>query len=149
MIRKIKPVSKIIRIETEIRRYLGGIHAQNRELSGLEQIWIPVLDIYEKEEEVVVEVELPGILKKDVEIIICGTRIEVKGMKKEEAGGAGLRYHRLEREYGAFRRVAFVPSSVDPDRTTAVLANGILTIVLKKQERKSREIEVKIGKTES
>ncbi|MDD8014463.1 MAG: Hsp20/alpha crystallin family protein [Acidobacteriota bacterium] len=149
MIRKIKPVSKIIRIETEIRRYLGGIHGQNRELSGLEQIWIPVLDIYEKEEEVVVEVELPGILKKDVEIIICGTRIEVKGMKKEEAGGAGLRYHRLEREYGAFRRVAFVPSSVDPDRTTAVLANGILTIVLKKQERKSREIELKIAKTES
>jgi len=146
MIRRIRPVSKIIKLEAEIRRGLGGVCSQSRELPGLEQVWIPAVDIYEKEDEVIVEVELPGVLKKDVKIMICGTRIDIRGMKKEDAAGAGLRYHRLEREYGAFQRVAFVPSSVDPDRTRAVLENGILTITLQKQKRGNREVEVKIGK---
>ena len=146
MIRRIRPVSRILKIETEVRSSDGGSGTPEHELPGLDRIWFPAVDIYEREDSVVVEIELAGVLKRDVKITLSGNRIEVKGLKKEVPMG-GARYHRLERAYGTFDRTIFVPSTVMPDKTSATLENGILTIILKKPPRRSREVEVKIGKT--
>lgn len=146
MIRRIRPVSRIIKIEAEIRRQGVGAFARGSDLPGLDQVWVPAVDIYEKDDEIVVEVELAGVLKKDVRIMLYGNRIEVKGLKKEGPAEAVPRYHRLEREYGTFRRMIFVPCAIQPDRTAATLENGILTIVLKKRPGPTPKVEVKIRK---
>jgi len=146
MIRRIRPVSRIIKIEAEIRRQGVGALARGSDLPGLDQVWVPAVDIYEKDDEIVVEVELAGVLKKDVRIMLYGNRIEVKGLKKEGPAEAVPRYHRLEREYGTFRRMIFIPCAIQPDRTAATLENGILTIVLKKRSGPTPKVEVKIRK---
>ena len=107
------------------------------------------MDVYENAGEVVVEVELPGVLKEDVVIVLRGGRLEVKGLKKDlPAAEAGARYHRLEREYGTFRRVVLIPASVVAEKSSATLENGILKVVLRKPPRRTRKVEVRNAGTE-
>jgi HSP20 family protein len=145
MIRRIRPVSRVIKIETEVRPCGPGGLGEH-ELPGLDRVWFPAVDIYEREDAVVVEIELAGVFKKDIKVTLAGNRVRIKGLKKEIPGEGGARFHRLERAYGTFDRTIFVPSSVLADKTSATLENGILTIVLKKPPRRSREVEVKIDK---
>ncbi len=147
MIRRIRPVSRILRIETEVRKSCGGDGPREHELPGLDRVWFPPVDVYEREDAVIVEIELAGVLKKDVKVTLAANRIQVKGLKKEVPAGGPARYHRLERAYGTFDRTIFIPSTVLADKTTATLENGILTVVLKKPPRRNREVEVKIAKT--
>ncbi len=144
MLRRIRPVSSVLRIETEVRNSGGPGFGREAELPGLDGVWTPSVDVYENEREVVVEVELPGVLKEDVVIVLRGGRLELKGLKKDlPSPGSGARYHRLEREYGTFRRVVYIPASVLAERASATLENGILTVVLRKPPRRTRKVEVR------
>ena len=144
MLRRIRPVSRILRIETEVRSSGGAGFGRESGLPGLDGVWTPSVDVYENEREVVIEVELPGVLKEDVVIVLRGGRLELKGLKKDlPSPGSGARYHRLEREYGTFRRVVYIPASVLAERASATLENGILTVVLRKPPRRTRMVEVR------
>ena len=106
------------------------------------------MDVYEKEEEIVIETEVPGIPPNDISIYLYSSRIEIKGVKKEDVCPSGIKYMRLEREYGKFRRTIALPCSVLPEKAKAVLENGILTLTLKKYKKKrEKEVMVKIQKT--
>jgi len=148
MIKRIKPVSRIIKIEEEIQRIMGEVFFPKREALEVNEGWVPCVDIYEKENEIVVETELPGVSQKDITISLHSNRIEVKGLKRENQIPEKAKYLRLEREYGNFRRVIFLPSSALPEKTKASLENGILTITLKKFKKKEKEVMVKIDRPE-
>lgn len=148
MIKKIKPVSSIVKIEDEIQRIMGEVFFQKKEILELNEGWVPYLDIYEKENEIIVETELPGVAQKDITISLHSNRIEVKGMKRENPIPEKTKYLRLEREYGNFRRVVSLPTSILPEKTKACLENGILTIILKKFKKKEKEVLVKIERHE-
>lgn len=149
MVRKIKPVSRIAKIEAEINRIMGEVFSQRREFLGLDEGWVPCVDIYEKENEFTIETEVPGVSQKDITILLHSSRIEIRGIKKENLPPSGVRYLRLEREYGTFSRVISLPSAVIPEKTSATLENGILRIVLRKLKRvREREVMVKIQETE-
>jgi HSP20 family protein len=133
MIRRIKAVSRVLRIETEIDSIGGGGLIQESELAGLPQSWVPSVDVYEKETEVIVEIEVPGISRKNLRIWHYGNHIEIRGVKKEALKEGHKKYLRLERAFGSFRRVVFLPRAVSTEKTAAYLENGILTVVLKKK----------------
>ena len=98
---------------------------------------------------ITVEVELPGVEQKDIQLVFYGNRIEIKGLKNEIPPGARIKYLRLEREYGPFRRFIFLPNAVHPEKTRALLENGVLTIQFKKVKRKhDRQVVLKIRKPE-
>ena len=139
MAKKIRPRSQTVRIEAEINRLAGEVFERNRELLALGEGWVPVVDISESETEIIVEAELPGVTESDVQLVLHNNRLEIKGMKREILGHSKVKYFRLERESGPFRRYVFLPNAVNPDRTKAVLENGVLTIVFKKYRRKKQE----------
>ena len=139
MIKRIKPVSRIVKIEAEINRIMGEIFMQKRELFGLDESWIPYVDISERRNEIIVEIELPGVNHKDITILLHNTRIEVKGIKRESPPPGNIKYLRLERTYGNFRRFIFLPSAVLPEKAKASFENGILTVILKKFVRKGKK----------
>jgi HSP20 family protein len=148
MVKKIRPVSRVVKIEAEINKIFGEFFSQKKDLLGLDESWIPCVDISEKEDEVIVKVELPGVDQKDISILLHSNRIEIKGIKRERRSRSRIRYFRLEREFGTFRRIIFLPSAVDPDKSKALLKNGILTVLLKKyRRRKEREVVVKVQKS--
>lgn len=97
--------------------------------------WIPPVDIYEQSEELVVEIELPGVEPHEISITVHANRIDLKGKKKEEEAAKGGHYIRLEREYGQFSRFIPLPCLVFPDHTLAWLEDGVLTIKLKKYKK--------------
>ncbi|MDH5386689.1 MAG: Hsp20/alpha crystallin family protein, partial [Candidatus Aminicenantes bacterium] len=70
MVRKIRPVSRIVKIEAEIDRIFGEFFSQENELFGLDESWVPCVDISEKGNEVIVAVELPGVAQKDITILL-------------------------------------------------------------------------------
>jgi HSP20 family protein len=149
MVRKIKPVSRIIRIETEIDRIQRASSPRRDRFLDLDENWIPRVDVYEKPGEIVVEAEVPGVGQSDLVIIVQSSRVEIKGMKKEHGSSGGIRYLRLEREFGSFRRLVALPATVVPDMAKAFLHNGVLTLQLKKYVPEDEEkIIVTIHKDE-
>lgn len=149
MVRKIKPVSRIIRIETEIDRIQWASAPRRDRFLDWDENWIPRVDVYEKPGEIVVEVEVPGVGQSDLDITVQSTRVEIKGMKKERSSSERIRYLRLEREFGSFRRLVALPAAVVPDRAKAFLHNGVLTLQLKKYlPEEDKEIVVAIHKDE-
>lgn len=98
--------------------------------------WIPRVDISERADELIVEVELPGVEPQDISVVVHANRIDLKGKKKEDDTAKGGHYIRLEREYGEFSRFIPLPCLVFPDHTVAWLEDGILTIRLKKFKKK-------------
>ena len=149
MVKKIKPVSRTEKIEAEINRIAAEVFFQKREFFGLDEIWVPCVDISEKRNEIVVEIEVPGVSQKDINILLHSNRLEITGVKREKLSLGKKRYLRLEREYGNFRRYIFLPSIVIPDKATASLENGVLRIILKKFRRRGEEeVVVKIHKAQ-
>jgi len=148
MVKKIKPVSRTVKIEAEIDKIVGEVFFQKWDFFGLDESWVPCVDLSEKQDDITIAVELPGVAKKDINILLHSNRIEISGLKKENLPQSKIKYHRLEREYGTFRRYIFLPSLVIPEKAKASLENGILCVVLKKYKRKKdKEVVVKIQKS--
>ena len=103
----------------------------------------PALNIWEDDQSLFVETELPGLTMTDVEVTVMGNELTIKGERKE-APVEGATYHRRERTAGAFARVMKLPMEIDANRVTATLKDGVLTVTLPKAEAaKPRRIEVK------
>ena len=64
MQKKIRPVSRIVKIETEINRIVDEMFSHERKIYGLDESWIPWIDVSERQTEIIVEVELPGTPRK-------------------------------------------------------------------------------------
>jgi HSP20 family protein len=108
-------------------------------------LWLPAVDVVERDTDYAVKVELPGVNKEDVKITVQKDVLTIKGEKKQEQEKKGDNYHRLERSYGAFQRSFTLPSSVKSDKIEASYSNGVLTVTLPKvEEVKAEGIEVKV-----
>jgi len=149
MVKRIHPVTRVAKFESVIRRLMNEAMTERPEFPELQGGWLPLVDVYEKDEAIVVEVEVPGLSAREIVISLRLSRIEIRGMKIETPVKAGTRYLRLEREYGKFQRTVPLPCAVDMDGAKAYLENGILTVNLKKpKSARERDIIVKIQKNE-
>lgn len=112
--------------------------------------WSPSVDIYESENEIVLEAELPGMRREDFEVSIENNVITLKGERRFEKKEEGDNYHRVERSYGSFTRSFSLPRTVSAEETSADFKNGILRVSLpKREEAKARRIEVTGDETEA
>lgn len=96
---------------------------------GLAMDWTPAVEMFERDGQLVVRAELPGLSADDVRIEVTEDSLVIEGerrseMEVEEEGGV----YRSERTYGRFSRVISLPEGVDPDGAQARFENGILEI---------------------
>jgi HSP20 family protein len=104
----------------------------------------PAVNISEDKGKYYVRTELPGIKADDINLEIIGRNLTIAGERKIPSEGENARYHRKEREAGRFSRVVSLPGDVDINRVEAKLTNGLLTIVIAKEEAaKPKQITVK------
>lgn len=108
----------------------------------------PLSDFYETDKEVVAEVEVPGIDKKDIQVYVYSDGIEIKAdVKKEdkqEDKKKGI--FRFERTHSGFYRYFRLPKYVDPDKASAEYKNGILIVRVPKKahaERSKHRVDIK------
>jgi len=95
-------------------------------------LWSPAADVFETPEEIILQVELPGILLEDVRLEALDGRIKVAGHRRPHAAVEPRHFVRMERIYGAFSREFAVPASIDPAAIKATLRAGVLRVVAPK-----------------
>ena len=110
-------------------------------------VWAPALDISETEDALVIQVELPGVDPKDIEITVSGADLSIRAERTEgdaETGEAAERtWHRVERRQGSPARTVKLPETVDVAKIEAASNHGVLTVTLpKREEVQPRRIEV-------
>ena len=103
----------------------------------------PPINVYNGPEDIVVECELAGVKKDDLDISITGETLQIKGVKRPAADDEQVRYQKRERGEGDFNRTIVLPDRIESGRVEAKLADGILTIRVPKSEAaKARQIAV-------
>ncbi len=104
--------------------------------------WSPALDLYQNNDNLVAQIELPGMRKEDIEISLHDGTLTVSGERKMETPEGG-EAERTERYVGKFRRSITLPVRVDAGTVSASYRDGILTVTLPKaEEAKPRQIQV-------
>jgi HSP20 family protein len=103
------------------------------------------IDVYQTDDDVVIEASMPGVKPEDIDISVTGDTLTLRGEVREEKETTGEREYRVrERRYRHFARSLTLPSTVDSDKAAATMDNGILTLrIPKAEEAKPRQIEVK------
>lgn len=105
---------------------------------------LPSLDMIDRDAEIVVRAEIPGIEKKDIDVSIANNVLTIKGQTKSESKEEKGDYYRHEIASSSFARSVSLPSDIDESKILANLKDGILEVVLPKHESSQRKtIEVK------
>jgi HSP20 family protein len=101
------------------------------------------LNLWEDDENVYVETEVPGVKLEDIEILAVGDALSIKGQRNYEFP-ENAKVLRRERGFGSFERKTSLPTEIDVDKVQASLRDGVLTVTLPKvAARKPRKVQVK------
>lgn len=104
----------------------------------------PSIDISETEKQFVIDVEVPGVDKKDIELSIENNTLTISGERKFEKKEDNKQYHRVESHYGTFSRTFSLPDNVNTESIHASYNNGILSITVDKSEQQmKKQINIK------
>lgn len=107
---------------------------------------LPTCDVCETEKDYVLEFDLPGVKKDEINIEVVGNQIVVSGERRQEEREEG-KQHRMERRYGSFQRVFTMTDEIDADKIEADYSDGVLTVVVpKSEEARPRKISIGEGK---
>lgn len=92
----------------------------------------PTVDVADKDREIEVTAELPGLEEKDIDVRVDEHGLTLRGEKKYERKEEEENYYRMERSFGSFQRYIPLTASVDREKINAKFKNGVLKIHLPK-----------------
>lgn len=101
-------------------------------------IRLPSLDVIDRDNEILVRAEVPGIEKKDLDISLTDNLLTIKGQSSSENKEEKGDYHRHEISRSSFARSVTLPGTVDSSKAAAVMKDGILEITLPKMASSKR-----------
>ena len=133
------------RLRDEVDRLFNGF-AENLDLPSAAR-GFPLLNVWETEGSLHAEAEVPGLRMEDIEILVVGNELIIKGARPSpEHENEERVFHRRERGEGVFSRVVRLPVEIDAGKVGATLKDGILSVEMPKAEvAKPRKIEVRYG----
>jgi HSP20 family protein len=135
-----EPLRELASLQTEMSRFMNGLLEGNGPTA---QSWVPALDVWETEDELVYAFDLPGIPEEAINVEFEDGALIVSAERKREESVDQDRFYRYERRYGSFSRTIGLPQGVTEDGITATSANGVLEVhVRKPEQRKPRRIQV-------
>jgi len=108
-------------------------------------LWSPQVEMFERENQIVLRADLPGLTKEDVKVELANDGITIEGERKNEHEEERAGLYRSERSYGKFLRRIPVPEGVNLENAQATFDNGVLEITMsapKPEARKARRLEI-------
>jgi len=143
------PFRELRGLQDEINRAFSSSFNRGGDSELTRGAWSPSVDIFENKDQIVLEVELPGMKPENVNISVENGVLTIHGERKFEKKDEQDNFHRVERSYGSFTRSFTLPPTVAADSADAVFENGMLRLTLaKREEAKPRRIEIKAGSGE-
>ncbi len=134
---------ELLRLQQEIEDVLATCTLSGQHAAGG---WAPPVDILERSDRFVVELDLPGVLPSDVHVSLCDRVLHIAGRKGgHRQQGERCRYHTLERHAGRFDLEVWLPGPVDHGSGTARFRSGVLEISLPRiADRRNTVFEIEV-----
>jgi HSP20 family protein len=126
----------------------GGLRPNGEHGLGVSSAqWVPPIEIVERDHQLVIRADLPGLSKDDVKVEVMDDMLTIAGERREEHEETREGYRHSERHYGRFFRSIPLPEGVNAEDVRATFHNGVLEITMPapQHEQKGRRIEVQEG----
>lgn len=107
--------------------------------------WKPLANIIECEHSLVIEIELPGVDKKDISVTLQNNQeLVIRGVKRQPRLEKNhVTYYLFEREFGTFYKRILIDFPIEPKSIDSSMENGVLTIEIRKSESHPVAVEIK------
>jgi HSP20 family protein len=107
-------------------------------------MWSPPIEILEKDNQVTVRADLPGMKKEDIEIELTDDALIISGERHQESREKREGYYRTERSYGSFYRKIPLPDGANAENAKATFQNGVLEVTLQvaAKQTKGKKLEI-------
>ena len=111
--------------------------------------WTPQIELFERENQLVIRADLPGLKKDDVQIELRDDSVVIRGERQEERQEEREGFYTTERTYGRFYREIPLPEGADTDEATATFRDGVLEITIPREEGETRGRQLEIQDAQS
>jgi HSP20 family protein len=137
-----EPFRELAALQNEMGRWMGQL-AGATPGNGQSSNWLPAVDVWETEDELVLAFDLPGIPEDQVAVELDDNVLTVSGQRERTSEHSSERFYRFERRFGSFARSVTLPAGVSEGDVKADYTNGVLEIrVPKPEEQKPRRIQI-------
>ena len=103
---------------------------------------MPRVDMIDRDGELLIRAELPGVEKDDLDVSMTDNTITIKGKTASEDIDEKENYYRAEITRGAFSRTLVLPADVDLDKIHSTFKNGLLEMTVPKQDKTRRKVKI-------
>ena len=145
---EVTPFTDIDRVFDEYfnRNWLRSLQpkfSRMNDLWGTFEMHSPNMDVIDRDKDILIRAELPGVEKKDIDISVTDNMITIKGESKYESKTKKDEYYSSEIKKGSFSRTVMLPTNIDSSKIKADLNNGLLEVAIPKTG-KSKKVSVKV-----
>jgi HSP20 family protein len=138
-----EPFRELASLQSEMSRLMNGLLEGNGRST---QPWVPTVDVWETENELVYAFDLPGIPEDKISVELEDGALTVTGERERSDEAKQEGFYRFERRFGTFTRTIGVPQGTTEADVTAEYKNGVLEVHVKKPEQpKPRRIRIGSG----
>ena len=138
-----EPFREIAALQNEMSRFMNGLLEGNGRTN---QAWVPALDVWEADNEIVYALDLPGIAEEKISVELDDGALTISAERERTQEESNDRFYRFERRFGTFSRTFGVPQGVTESDVSADYKDGVLEVHVKKPEQpKPKRIQVGAG----
>ena len=141
-----EPFRELAALQSEMGRWMNQLGGGSGALGGDGQTsstWLPAVDAWETDNELVLAFDLPGIPEEKIAVELDDNVLTVSGERERTQETSGDRFYRYERRFGTFARSVTLPQGVNEEAINADYRNGVLEVrVPKPEEQKPKRIQV-------
>ena len=139
-----EPFRELATLQTDMSRLMNSVLAGGDETSN--RSWVPAVDVWERDYELVYAFDLPGIPEDKISIELDAGALTVSGERERAEETTEKNFYRFERRFGNFSRTVGLPQGVNEESIRADYHEGVLEVHVKKPEQpKPRRISIGSG----
>jgi len=127
-----EPFREIASLQNEMSRFMNGLLEGDGRTN---QAWIPALDVWETESEIVYALDLPGVPEDKISVELDDGALTIGAERERAQEESEERFYRFERRYGTFSRTVGLPQGVAESDVHADYNNGVLEVHVRKPEQ--------------
>jgi HSP20 family protein len=139
-----EPFRELAALQNEMGRWMSQVAGVGTlPGNGQSSAWMPAVDVWETDKELVLSFDLPGIPEDKIAVELEDNILTVSGERERTQEHSNDRFYRFERRYGSFSRSVTLPTGVNEDSIQADYRDGVLEVrVPKPEEQKPKRIQI-------